>query len=199
VFALLDGGAHINKVSGDHTSPLLIATMNGHFDLAVELLKRGADPNLARDGGATPLSVAIKRRRSRCRRVWGRRTITSALGVEDRRVLDQLPPRNPSGGRDVHRLIREVVDQRPKRVAPLQVTFQLTFQAARRRQVTFRVTSRWQNPKTAVNGRKNLKKQEGRKRMIWRALVEFRPVLAILSMRIYGLPLSPPVRNIRIP
>ena len=39
VFALLDGGAAINKVSGDHTSPLLIATMNGHFDLALELLE----------------------------------------------------------------------------------------------------------------------------------------------------------------
>jgi ankyrin repeat protein len=59
VFALLDGGAHINKVSGDHTSPLLIATMNGHFDLVRELLKRGADPNLASDAGATPLFVAI--------------------------------------------------------------------------------------------------------------------------------------------
>jgi ankyrin repeat protein len=59
VFALLDGGAHINKVSGDHTSPLLIATMNGHFDLAIELIKRGADPNLASDGGATPLFVTI--------------------------------------------------------------------------------------------------------------------------------------------
>jgi hypothetical protein len=28
----------------------------------------------------------------------------------------------------------------------------------RLRKVTFRVTSRWQNPKTLVNGRKNLKK-----------------------------------------
>ena len=59
VFALLDGGADINKVSGDHTSPILIATMNGHFDLASELLKRGADPNIASDGGATPLFVTI--------------------------------------------------------------------------------------------------------------------------------------------
>jgi ankyrin repeat protein len=59
VFALLDGGANINKVSGDRTSPLLIATMNGHFDLALELLKRGADPNITNDGGATPLFVTI--------------------------------------------------------------------------------------------------------------------------------------------
>ena len=60
VFALLDGGANINKVSGDHTSPLLIATMNGHFDLALALLERGADPESREAMAApTPLFVAI--------------------------------------------------------------------------------------------------------------------------------------------
>lgn len=58
--ALLEGGADINQVTGgDHTSPLLIATINGHFDMAMELLERGADPNLASDAGATPLYGAI--------------------------------------------------------------------------------------------------------------------------------------------
>ncbi len=56
VFALLDGGADINQVSAsDRTSPLLMATINGHFDLALRLLARGADVTLASDGGATPL------------------------------------------------------------------------------------------------------------------------------------------------
>ena len=41
--------------AGDHTSPLLMATINGHYDLATRLLARGADPTLASDGGATPL------------------------------------------------------------------------------------------------------------------------------------------------
>jgi ankyrin repeat protein len=55
-FALLDGGADINQVSGsDHTSPLLMASINGHFDLAAELLARGANVTLASDAGATPL------------------------------------------------------------------------------------------------------------------------------------------------
>lgn len=54
--ALLDGGARLNQVSaGDHTSPLLMATINGHFDLAMRLLQRGADPTLASDAGGTPL------------------------------------------------------------------------------------------------------------------------------------------------
>lgn len=60
VEALLDAGADINSVSGgDHTSPLLSATVNGHFDLAMRLLERGADPTLASDPGATPLYIAV--------------------------------------------------------------------------------------------------------------------------------------------
>jgi ankyrin repeat protein len=56
VFALLDGGADINQVSGgDRTSPLLMATINGHFDLALGLLGRGAKVTIASDAGATPL------------------------------------------------------------------------------------------------------------------------------------------------
>jgi uncharacterized protein len=53
---LLDGGADINQVSaGDHTSPLLMATINGHYDLAMVLVRRGADPNRYSDAGAGPL------------------------------------------------------------------------------------------------------------------------------------------------
>jgi uncharacterized protein len=56
VFALVDGGADINQVSAsDRTSPLLMATINGHFDLAMHLLALGADVTRASDGGATPL------------------------------------------------------------------------------------------------------------------------------------------------
>jgi ankyrin repeat protein len=54
--ALLDAGAPLNQVSaGDRTSPLLMATINGHFDLAAQLVARGADVTLASDAGATPL------------------------------------------------------------------------------------------------------------------------------------------------
>ncbi len=58
--ALLDAGSDINGVSGgDHTSPLLMATINGHFDLATTLLGRGADPRIASDAGATALYATI--------------------------------------------------------------------------------------------------------------------------------------------
>src|SRR5690606_11161741 len=41
------------------TSPLLMAVLNGHFDLALTLLEHGANPHLASDAGATPLFAAI--------------------------------------------------------------------------------------------------------------------------------------------
>jgi uncharacterized protein len=57
---LLDAGVDINEPSGgDHSTPLLIATINGHWDLAKHLLERGADPNIASDAGATPLYGVI--------------------------------------------------------------------------------------------------------------------------------------------
>ena len=60
VHALLDAGADINQVSGgERNSPLLIAAINGHFDLMLELLERGADPRLADLSGATPLFAVI--------------------------------------------------------------------------------------------------------------------------------------------
>ena len=60
VAALLDGGADIDQVSaGDHTSPILSAFINGHFDLGLELMERGADVNLASDAGTTPLFAVI--------------------------------------------------------------------------------------------------------------------------------------------
>jgi uncharacterized protein len=57
--ALLDGGAAIDQTSGDHTSPLLIASMNGHFDLALRFVERGADANVASHAGATPLFAVL--------------------------------------------------------------------------------------------------------------------------------------------
>jgi uncharacterized protein len=56
VQTLVAGGADVNQVNpGDHASPLLVATLNGHFDTAMYLLDRGADPSLAESNGATPL------------------------------------------------------------------------------------------------------------------------------------------------
>ena len=60
VAALLDAGADIDhRSAGDGTTPLLMATINGRFDLAMMLLERGADPNLASDANATPLYTTI--------------------------------------------------------------------------------------------------------------------------------------------
>ena len=58
--ALLDAGADVNQVSaGEQTSPLLIAAINGHFDLMLEFIERGADPRLADLAGTTPLFATV--------------------------------------------------------------------------------------------------------------------------------------------
>ena len=60
VARLLEAGARINHVSeGDHTSPLLMATINGRFDVAKLLLEKGADVKLQSDAGTTPLYATI--------------------------------------------------------------------------------------------------------------------------------------------
>jgi uncharacterized protein len=42
---LLDKGANINVRNGDSSTPMMLAIVNDRFDLAAELLSRGADPN----------------------------------------------------------------------------------------------------------------------------------------------------------
>jgi ankyrin repeat protein len=60
VQALVAAGADVNQVSaGDKSSPLLIATINGRFDVAMLLLDKGADPKLASDNGVTPLYATL--------------------------------------------------------------------------------------------------------------------------------------------
>jgi ankyrin repeat protein len=57
---LLDGGADIDQLSGgDQSSPLLVAVINGNYDLALMLVERGADPNLVSDDGAGPLFATL--------------------------------------------------------------------------------------------------------------------------------------------
>jgi uncharacterized protein len=59
--ALLDSGADIDQVSGDGSSPLVIALLNGQFDLAVTLIGRGADVNLATTtDGVSPLFAVLQ-------------------------------------------------------------------------------------------------------------------------------------------
>jgi ankyrin repeat protein len=60
VKVLLAADAPIGQESlGDHTAPMLMAAINGHFDIAKLLLDKGASPNQMSDAGATPLYATI--------------------------------------------------------------------------------------------------------------------------------------------
>jgi ankyrin repeat protein len=56
VQALVEGGADVNQINpGDKSSPLVVATINGYFDIGTFLLEKGANPNLSTDNGVAPL------------------------------------------------------------------------------------------------------------------------------------------------
>lgn len=56
---LVAGGADINALDPDDTTPLVVALMNMHFNLAEALINAGADVNRFDFFGDTPLYVAI--------------------------------------------------------------------------------------------------------------------------------------------
>jgi ankyrin repeat protein len=59
-FALVEGGVDVNAPSpGDAATPLLVAVINGHFDLAAYLLEKGANPNLSSKAGVSPLYAVL--------------------------------------------------------------------------------------------------------------------------------------------
>lgn len=60
---LLEHGAELDQpTGGDGTTPLLMATINGNFDLAMSLLDMGADPNRVAEDGSAPLFTVLNRR-----------------------------------------------------------------------------------------------------------------------------------------
>jgi ankyrin repeat protein len=58
--ALIDAGANINEVAvSDSVTPLLMATINGQFDLAMAMVKKGANVRIESIHGLTPLYATI--------------------------------------------------------------------------------------------------------------------------------------------
>ncbi len=57
---LVEAGADVDQTSaGDQSTAMLVAVINGNYDVARELLDAGADPNLLSDDGAGPLFAAL--------------------------------------------------------------------------------------------------------------------------------------------
>lgn len=57
---LVEAGADVNQLTaGDESSPLLVAVINGNYDLARNLLDAGGNPNLVSDDGAGPLFATL--------------------------------------------------------------------------------------------------------------------------------------------
>jgi ankyrin repeat protein len=59
---LADGGADVNATNPDNATALILAIINGHYDVADMLLDKGADPDVADVVGMTALYAAIDMR-----------------------------------------------------------------------------------------------------------------------------------------
>ena len=59
VRALVDSGAKVDLADLDGATPLALAVINAHYDIANFLLERGADPNIADSTGMAPLYAAV--------------------------------------------------------------------------------------------------------------------------------------------
>ena len=60
--ALLDAGADVDQRLSDGTSALVLAVMNAHYEMAGQLLARGADPNADAQGWTALHQIAWSRR-----------------------------------------------------------------------------------------------------------------------------------------
>ena len=58
--ALVAAGADVNqRCAGDKTTPIIVAAVNGHYDLVSYFLDKGANPNLVSESGMFPLYAVI--------------------------------------------------------------------------------------------------------------------------------------------
>ncbi|HWK55216.1 MAG TPA: ankyrin repeat domain-containing protein [Hyphomicrobiales bacterium] len=89
VEVLLEAGADINRPTPDNVSPLVLALLNMHYDLARYLLEHGADPGQWDYWGRTPLFAAVD------------------LSILPLSARGDLPPMQDTSAVDVARMLLE--------------------------------------------------------------------------------------------
>ena len=52
-------GANLDLTDPEGTTALIVAVINGHYDVAAVLVEKGANPNIADIKGMTPLYAAV--------------------------------------------------------------------------------------------------------------------------------------------
>ena len=85
VRALVEAGANVNERNpGDRMTPIVMAIVNGEFDIAKYLLDHGADPNMATVDGLAALYATIDMRYAPV--AWSPTRQTAASGISQREL-----------------------------------------------------------------------------------------------------------------
>ena len=85
VRGLVDAGANVNERNpGDRMTPMVMAIINGEFDIANFLLERGADPNMATIDGLAALYATVDMRYAPV--AWSPTRQTAAGGIGQQKV-----------------------------------------------------------------------------------------------------------------
>ena len=85
---------------------MLVAVINGNFDLAIEMLNRGADPNLASDDGVAPLFATLNN-------YWALRTWYPQPTAASQQKTSHLQMLEAIGGAEqIDRAYREALRER---------------------------------------------------------------------------------------
>jgi ankyrin repeat protein len=102
---LLEYGAELDQpTAGDATTPLLMATINGNFDLAMNFLAAGADPNRVAEDGSAALFTVLNRR-------WGPKAAypqPSAFQQQETDYLDLMTALMEAGADINHQTERHI-------------------------------------------------------------------------------------------
>jgi ankyrin repeat protein len=102
---LLESGLNVNTTTaGDMSSPLLVAAINGQYDIAMVLLEEGANPHLLNDDGMGPLFAVVNNE-------WALRTWypQPTAGHQQRTSYLQLMKRLGAAGADPNARVKSHV------------------------------------------------------------------------------------------
>jgi ankyrin repeat protein len=110
---LVEAGADVNHATKEDGNSLLLASANGHEDVALYLLNKGADSTIAAGDGSdiTPLHYALRDGMRALLEGKGAGLFSAVVDEEQKSVTKKVKKKNPFPGRNMPRLIEALLER----------------------------------------------------------------------------------------